>query len=199
MEPCCAHHSRTEAPREHTTVYQVCSPAHPGFGGGHDHPTGPHDRVYAPAAAQVTPHRMAIALLTSLSCHSTQTLADILRVFNALTDRLATSPFTTNSRSTPPTFTWHLFDLLLDTSCPRAGALARPCAAPLRRHPAPRREFVRGRGALQDTFPGRFTTVSPAAVEPCHDESLPRPPYVHLAPVRRRRQFLPAPGDRTAS
>ena len=36
---------------------------------------------------EVTPHRMAIALLTSLSCHSTQTLADILRVFNALADR----------------------------------------------------------------------------------------------------------------
>ena len=33
---------------------------------------------------EITPHRMAIALLTSLSYQSTQTRADILRACNAL-------------------------------------------------------------------------------------------------------------------
>ena len=52
--------------------------------------------------------------------------------------------------------------------------------------------------ALQDTFPGRFTTVSPAAVELhatmslFHDQAI----HVHLAPdADGERQFLPAPGD----
>lgn len=64
---------------------------------------------------EVTPHRLAIALLTSLSCHSTQTLADILRVFNALADRsVRYKPFHNQLAKTAfPTFTWHLFDLLL--------------------------------------------------------------------------------------
>ena len=96
---------------------------------------------FAHRLREVTPHRMAIALLTSLSCYSTQTLADIL---------------------------------LQDGS---SFAVV---------------------DALKHTSPGRFTTVSPAAVElhatmsRFHDQAS----RVHLAPdADGERQFLPAPGD----
>ena len=150
---------------------------------------------------EVTPHRMAIALLTSLSCHSTQTLADILRVFNALTDRsVRYKPFHNQlAKHAFPTFTWHLFDLLLDHLVLRV-------LAPLPGHALRRFDDILLQDgssfavvdALQDTFPGRFTTVSPAAVELhatmslFHDQAI----HVHLAPdADGERQFLPAPGD----
>ena len=136
---------------------------------------------------EVTPHRMAIALLTSLSCHSTQTLADILRVFNALTDRsVRYKPFHNQlAKHAFPTFTWHLFDLLLDHLVLRV-------LAPLPGHALRRFDDILLQDgssfavvdALQDTFPGRFTTVSPAAVELhatmslFHDQAI----HVHLAP-----------------
>ena len=150
---------------------------------------------------EVTPHRMAIALLTSLSCHSTQTLADILRVFNALTDRsVRYKPFHNQlAKHAFPTFTWHLFDLLLDHLVLRV-------LAPLPGHALRRFDDILLQDgssfavvdALQDTFPGRFTTVSPAAVELhatmslFHDQAI----HVHLAPdADGERQCLPAPGD----
>ena len=150
---------------------------------------------------EVTPHRMAIALLTSLSCHSTQTLADILRVFNALTDRSVRYKPCHNqlAKHAFPTFTWHLFDLLLDHLVLRV-------LAPLPGHALRRFDDILLQDgssfavvdALQDTFPGRFTTVSPAAVELYatmslfHDQAI----RVHLAPdADGERQFLPAPGD----
>ena len=128
---------------------------------------------------EVPPHRLAIALLTSLSCHSTQTLADILRVFNALTDR--SGAVQTVSQPTGEARLFHLHVAPLRPApgsprAPRAGAAARSCAATLRRHPAARREFVRGRGrpaghfarAVHEDQPRRRGTA-------CHDEPLPRP------------------------
>ena len=105
---------------------------------------------------EVTPHRMAIALLTSLSCHSTQTLADILRVFNALTDRsVRYKPFHNHlAKHAFPTFTWHLVDLLLDHLVLRV-------LAPLPGHALRRFDDILLQDgssfavvdALQDTFP----------------------------------------------
>jgi hypothetical protein len=150
---------------------------------------------------EVTPHRMAIALLTSLSCYSTKTLADILRVFNALADRsVRYKPFH-NQLAKPafPTFTWQLFEHLLQHLVLRV-------LAPVPGH------VLRGFDdillqdgtsfavvdALRDTFPGRFTKISPAAVELhatmslFHDQAI----RVHLTPdAAGERQFLPAPGD----
>ena len=98
-----------------------------------------------------------------------------------------------------PTFTWHLFDLLLDHLVLRV-------LAPLPGHALRRFDDILLQDgssfavvdALQDTFPGRFTTVSPAAVELhatmslFHDQAI----HVHLAPdADGERQFLPAPGD----
>ena len=149
----------------------------------------------------VTPHRMAIALLTSLSCYSTKTLADILRVFNALADRsVQYKPFHTQlAKPAFPTFTWQLFEHLLQHLVVRV-------LAPVPGHA--RRGFdaillqdgtsFAVVDALRDTFPGRFTKISPAAVELhatmslFHDQAI----RVHLTPdAAGERQFLPAPGD----
>ena len=149
----------------------------------------------------VTPHRLAIALLTSLSCHSTQTLADILRVFNALADRsVRYKPFHNQLAKTAfPTFMWHLFDHVLRHLVLRV-------LAPVPEHALRRFDDILLQDgtsfavvdALQDSFPGRFTTISPAAVElhttmsRFHDQAI----RVHLAPdADGERQFLPAPGD----
>ena len=65
---------------------------------------------------EVTPHRLTIALLVSLSCHTTETLAGILRVFNALTGcAVRYKPFHNQlAKAAFPTFTWSLFERLLD-------------------------------------------------------------------------------------
>ena len=150
---------------------------------------------------EVTPHRMAIALLTSLSCYSTKTLADILRVFNALADRsVRYKPFHNQlAKDAFPTFMWHLFDLLLDhlvlrVLAPVPGHALR-CFDDILLQDGTSFAVV---DALQDTFPGRFTKISPAAVELhatmslFHDQAI----RVHLAPdADGERQFLPAPGD----
>jgi len=144
---------------------------------------------------------MAIALLTSLSCYSTKTLADILRVFNALADRsVRYTPFHNQlAKDAFPTFMWHLFDLLLDhlvlrVLAPVPGHALR-CFDDILLQDGTSFAVV---DALQDTFPGRFTKVSPAAVELhatmslFHDQVI----RVHLAPdADGERQFLPAPGD----
>ena len=150
---------------------------------------------------EVTPHRMAIALLTSLSCYSTTTLADILRVFNALADRSVRSkPFHHQlAKDAFPTFMWHLFDLLLDhlvlrVLAPVPGHALR-CFDDILLQDGTSFAVV---DALQDTFPGRFTKVSPAAVDLhatmslFHDQAI----RVHLAPdADGERPLLPAPGD----
>ena len=149
----------------------------------------------------VTPHRMAIALLTSLSCYSTKTLADILRVFNALADRsVQYKPFHTQlAKPAFPTFTWQLFEHLLQHLVVRV-------LAPVPGHALRGFDAILLQDgtsfavvdALRDTFPGRFTKISPAAVELhatmslFHDQAI----RVHLTPdAAGERQFLPAPGD----
>ena len=97
------------------------------------------------------------------------------------------------------TFTWHLFDLLLDRLVLRV-------LAPLPGHALQRFDGILLQDgssfavvdALQDTLPGRFTKISPAAVELhatmslFHDQAI----RVHLAPdADGERQFLPAPDD----
>ena len=168
----------TEAPDEHTTVYQVFSPAHPGFGGRHDHPTGPHDRVYAPPAGGHAPpdgHRPPDQPVVPQHADARRHLACLQCPHGPIGALQALSQPTREARL-PHVHVAPLRPAAGSPRAPRAGALARPCAAPLRRHPAPRREFVRGRGrpaghvsrTVHDGEPRRRGTA-------CHDESLPRP------------------------
>ena len=150
---------------------------------------------------EVTPHRRAIALLTSLSCYSTKTLADILRVFNALADRSVRYKPCHNqlAKQAFPTFMWQLFDhllqhLVLRVLAPVPGHALR-CVDDILLQDGTSFAVV---DALRDTCPGRFTKISPAAVELhatmslFHDQAI----RVHLAPdAEGERQFLPAPGD----
>ena len=150
---------------------------------------------------EVTPHRMAMALLTSLSCHSTKTLADILRVFNALADRsVRYKPFHNQlAKEAFPMFTWRIFDHLLDRLVLRV-------LAPLPGHALRRFDDILLQDGssfavldeLKDTFPGRFTKVSPAAVELHTTMSLfqDQAIRVQVAPdADGERQFLPEPNE----
>ena len=100
--------------------------------------------------------------------YSTKTLADILRVFNALADRsVRYKPFHNQlAKDAFPTFMWHLFDLLLEhlvlrVLAPVPGHALR-CFDDILLQDGTSFAVV---DALQDTFPGRFTKMSPAAVE----------------------------------
>lgn len=148
---------------------------------------------------EITPHRLAVALLASLSCHDTKTLADILRVFNALTDRAVRyKPFHNQlAKSAFPLFMWGLFDQLLQHLVLRV-------LAPVPGHVLRRFDDIWLQDGssfavldhLQDTFPGRFTKVRPAAVELHATMSLfaDQAIQVHVAPdADGERQFLPAP------
>ncbi len=150
---------------------------------------------------EVTPHRMAMALLTSLSCHSTKTLADILRVFNALADRsVRYKPFHNQlAKEAFPMFTWRIFDHLLSR-------LVLHVLAPLPGHALRRFDDILLQDGssfavldeLKDTFPGRFTKVSPAAVELHTTMSLfqDQAIRVQVAPdADGERQFLPEPDE----
>ena len=150
---------------------------------------------------EVTPHRLAIALLVSLSCHTTETLAGILRVFNALTGRAVRyKPFHNQlAKAAFPTFTWSLFERLLDRFV--VHVLAPLPGSSLRRFD----DIWLQDGSsfalvdqLQEVYPGRFTKVSPAAVElhatmsVLQDQAI----TVSLAPDSvGEREFLPEPRE----
>jgi IS4 transposase len=149
----------------------------------------------------VTPHRLTIALLTSLSCYKTTTLADILRVFNALSGRsVRYKPFHNQlAKEAFPVFTWRVFQRLLDRLVVRV--LAPLPGNALRRFD----DILLQDGSsfalvdkLRHTFPGRFTKISPAAVELHATMSLfeDQAISVQLAPdADGERQFLPEPSE----
>ncbi len=150
---------------------------------------------------EVTPHRLAIALLVSLSCHKTETLAGILRVFNALTDRAVRyKPFHNQlAKASFPAFTWRLFELLLDrfvvhVLAPLPKSSLR-CFDDIWIQDGSSFALV---DSLQDVYPGRFTKISPAAVElhatmsVLQDQAI----TVSLAPDSvGEREFLPEPEE----
>lgn len=116
----------------------------------------------------ITPFRLAVSLLESFSGHSANSLADIQRAFNALcSTKVQYKPFHNQlSKKQFPMFMQALLSELLNSLA---------CDV-LRFHPdSPFAQFKHLRiqdgtsfalkATLVDTFPGRFTKVSPAAVE----------------------------------
>lgn len=117
---------------------------------------------------EVTPYRLAIAALSTLSCTTTETLADLHRGFTALFGaRVAYKPFHNQLRKEE-------FPLFMrQVACDLIGKLA---VKVLRvKQGAPFSEFSEiviqdgssfaVKDSLSRVFPGRFTSVSPAAVE----------------------------------
>lgn len=117
---------------------------------------------------EVTPYRLAISALSTLSCTTTETLADLHRGFSALFGgRVAYKPFHNQLRKEEfPVF-------MRQVACELIGKLA---VKVLRvKSGAPFSEFSEiviqdgssfaVKDSLSRVFPGRFTAVSPAAVE----------------------------------
>ncbi len=147
----------------------------------------------------VTPHRLFLALVSTLGSGRVESLADLLRAFNYQNDvTVAYKPFYNQlARSGFATFMQQMLTRLLDQ---------------LRLHtlqPEGHRAVARFtdiviqdgssfaiKAALAETFPGRFTTIEPAAVEvhATYSGFADEVSHVALAPdAQAERPFLPDP------
>jgi len=151
----------------------------------------------------VTPHRLFFAIVSALAARRVETLADLRRVFNHQQGvRVAYKAF--DNRLARPGFA-----AFMRAMCGRVGQDCRlHTLAPDGEHAvAPFRDIVIQDGssfavkrALRGVFPGRFTTIEPAAVE-LHarysgygDDGT----AIHLVPdCEAERQCLPEPGTLT--
>ena len=147
----------------------------------------------------VTPHRLFLAIVSALACARVETLADLLRAFNhqqdatvaykAFYNRLARAGFARFMQAMLGRLVTRLRVQTLTPEGERAVARFRDIVI------QDGSSFA-VKSALQATFPGRFTTIEPAAVEVhatysgFHDEVQ----TVHVAPDKdAERPFLPAP------
>lgn len=150
---------------------------------------------------EATPYRLMLTLIASFATGTLDSIADIHRAFNALCERrMRYKPFH-NQLSKPgfPAFVRRILTRLLNE-------LACEVLRFSAHSPYARFEHIRiqdgtsfaVKPALSGTFPGRFTTISPAAVELHVDLDLMSevPNRVALsADSEGERQFLPEPGE----
>jgi hypothetical protein len=151
----------------------------------------------------VTPHRLFVAVVSALAASRVESLADLLRTFNhqqgvsvaykAFYNRLAHAGFAAFMRAMCARL---LRQCRLETLAPEGEqAVARF------------RDIVIQDGSsfavkrtLRDVFPGRFTTIEPAAVElhATYNGYADEMTTIHLAPdCEAERQFLPDPATLT--
>ncbi len=157
------------------------------------------DTQFTRRLREVTPHRLAVSLVSTLATRRVSTLADLLRGFNALTERAVQyKPFHNQLvKSAFPHFMRAVFEHLLKQFLVKV-------LTPLPAHALRRfQDIVIHDGSsfalqdsLQERFPGRFTAVKPAAVEVhatmsvLHDQPL----RVTIAPdCLAEKHFLPDP------
>jgi hypothetical protein len=147
----------------------------------------------------VTPHRLFLAVVSALASVHVESIADLLRTFNhqngvtvaykAFYNRLARAGFAAFMRE--------MFARLVDQ-------LSVQTLTPAGQQAVARfRDIVIQDGSsfavkptLQRTFPGRFTTIEPAAVEvhATYSGFFDQVRVVHIAPdAHAERQFLPEP------
>lgn len=147
----------------------------------------------------VTPHRLVLAIVGAMAFRKVETIADLQRSFHAVAGvGVEYKPFHNQLvKETFPVFMYAVFESLL-------GQLAGQTLAAVPGHALRRFEDIviqdgssfAVHEALKTHFPGRFTTVSPAAVELhatvslLHGQAL----SVSIAPDSQgERDFLPAP------
>ena len=149
----------------------------------------------------VTPHRLALSMVEAFASRDIETIADIQRTFNALCDQTVQyKPFHNQlAKRQFPIFMRRLLSRLMNK-------LAMDVLRFSPDSPFARFQHIRLQDgtsfALNDTlagdFPGRFTTISPAAVE-LHVNMDLLTETMHsivLSPDRdAERQFLPPPDD----
>lgn len=148
---------------------------------------------------EVTPARLALAVIGAMACRRVETIADLQRSFRAVTGRsVEYKPFHNQlAKQTFPVFMLAVFQRLL-------GRLAMRTLAPVPGHALRRFDDIVVQDgssfaihdALQSVFPGRFTATNPAAVELHATMSVlgGQPLSVSIAPdSQAERDFLPAP------
>lgn len=156
---------------------------------------------FAERLREVTPFRLAVAVIGAMACRRVETIADLQRSFRAVTGRsVEYKPFHNQlAKEAFPVFMLGLFESLL-------GRLAMRTLAAVPGHALRRFDDIviqdgssfAIHDALQSVFPGRFTATSPAAVELHATMSLlgGQPLSVSIAPdAQGERDFLPEPEE----
>ncbi len=148
----------------------------------------------------VTAETLAMTLLCAFACHRVQTLADLHRTFQAVSGRhIEYKPFHNQLAKT------QFPEFMRQVLCHLVSSLAMRVLEPIPGSVLSRFDDIllqdgsslAVHDALAHRFPGRFTAVSPAAVELHVTMSLfeDRPLRIAMAPDKEgERQFLPAPG-----
>lgn len=150
---------------------------------------------------EVTPFRLAVAVMGAMACRRVETIADLQRSFRAVTGRgVEYKPFHNQlAKQAFPVFMREVFMSLLSR-------LAVRTLAPVPGHALRRFDDIvihdgssfAIHDALQAIFPGRFTATNPAAVELHATMSVlgGQPVRVSIAPdSQAERDFLPEPQE----
>lgn len=147
----------------------------------------------------VTPYRLALSVICAMASQSVETIADLVRAFNALTEQfIHYKPF--HNQLVKPGFADFMHGVVELMLTHLTVSILRPSkSSSLRRF----KEIVIQDGSsfalkdsLQDTFPGRFTKIKPSAVElhatmGLYNDAVTQ---IGLAPdTVGEREFLPAP------
>ncbi len=149
----------------------------------------------------VTPHRLAVSMIEAFASRDIETIADIQRTFNALCDQTVQyKPFHNQlAKRQFPIFMRRLLARLMNELV--IGVLRFAPESPFARFGHIRLQDGTSfalKDTLAEAFPGRFTTISPAAVELHVNRDLLTETMhsIVLSPDRdAERQFLPPPED----
>lgn len=158
------------------------------------------DTGFTKRLREVTPVRLVVSLITAMATQRVETLADLLRAFNAMTGRsVQYKPFHNQlAKAAFPDFMKAVFEHLLGELTLRVLApLPGTCLRQFEDVVIQDGSSFALKDVLANHFPGRFTAIKPAAVELHATASLFRDQVLHvsLAPdARGERDFLP-PAD----
>lgn len=149
----------------------------------------------------IFPHEVAVAVVTCMATQKTETIADVLRVFNALTGHnSAYKPF--HKKLSKPEFpdfmrmvVGHLLDKLVGDALRPAGHSSLSLFDDILLQDGTSFAIA---DVLRDVFPGRRTTLSPAAVELHATMSVwsDQPVSLSVAPdTEAERNYRPMPSE----
>ncbi len=158
------------------------------------------DTSFCKRRRKLTPLRAVWTFVTAMACGTTKSLADIVRLFAELTgETMGYKPF--HDRLSVPGFPEFLREALVAAM----GGLSEPILRGRSRYLKHFSDIVAQDGSsfalndsLAEEFPGRFTKISPAAIEIHCTYSLyeGQPIAISLAPdSEAERQFLPEPEE----
>jgi hypothetical protein len=156
---------------------------------------------FAQRLREVTPHRLLLSIVGAMASTCVETIADLQRAFRALTGRsVEYKPFHNQlAKEAFPVFMYGVFEALLGKLVVRTlAAVPGDALAEFEDIVIQDGSSFAVHDALESVFPGRFTTVSPAAIELHATMSVlnGQPLRVSIAPDSQgERDFLPEPDE----